>query len=286
MENYKVPQGEDYIMFYKESKYDESYQTLPPSIYQLANIGSAFSFIPAFVKVGQIDNLVKFESGLVNEVVNKATSFFDTKTEDVYRELKIAHKMGILFYGKPGTGKTCTCTLIMKSIIDKHKAICINATGQRIYVIKEVIKDIRKIQNNPIVVFVDEFENSLKHEEESYLTFLDGADSVDGLIFIACTNYINKISDRIKNRKSRIKYMYSIDSLPLSVYREYIDDRLPKYDASIRAQFAYLAEEKALTIDQLKHALIDYRLEKVTIERAIQEASKVYERIEDKKEDE
>jgi hypothetical protein len=46
--------------------------------------------------------------------------------------------------------------------------------------------------------------------EESFLPFLDGNDSVEDLIFIGCTNYINKIPDRIKNRKSRIKECFSI----------------------------------------------------------------------------
>lgn len=274
MSNYKKIKGEEIIILQPDEEYESQYDKLEPGIYTLSDVGNPFtgSVIPAFEHVKERDKLVRFKSGIVASVLNEVDRFLSKETKDMYEELRIAHKMGILFYGKQGTGKTSTCYLIMKSLCERYSALCFDATGKRLGFIKTCMRKIRKVQDNPIIIFIDEFDASVRHEEENYLTFLDGGESFDGVVVMGCTNYIENIPDRIKKRKSRIKYNYNINSLPVEVYREYLIDRIPTMDPKIISQFSFLAEEKGLTIDQLKHALIDYKLEKISIEKAIKQA--------------
>lgn len=274
MSNYKKFKNEDFIILKPDVDYDKEWDKLDPGVYRLSDSGNPFAgqVIPTFELATERDKLVKFKSGIVSRVLNEADRFLTEDTKKVYQELKIAHKVGILFYGKQGTGKTSTCMLIMKSLCERYNAISLDCTGKSLNFIRHCVYQIRNVQDNPIVVFVDEFESGIRKDEERYLTFLDGGDSVDGMIFMACTNYIERIPDRIKKRKSRIKYIYNINSLPVEVYREYLMDRIPKEDPTVVSKFAFLAEEKGLTIDQLKHALIDYRLEKIPIEKAVSRA--------------
>lgn len=274
MNNYRKISGKDQIILQPEERYEAGYKVLEPNIYKLWDAGNMFvGMIPMFERIREGDKLVQFKTGIVAKVMKSADKFLGDESKDAYHQLKITHKMGLIFYGKQGTGKTSTCMLIMKTLVDKHNAICLDCTGRTLSFVRECIRRMREIQDNPIVVFIDEFESSVKAEETKYLTFLDGTDSVDNLIFIGCTNYIDKIPDRIKKRKSRIKHLYNINSLPLDVYKEYLIDRIPLMETKVVAEFAFKAEEKGLTIDQLKHALIDYKLEGFTIEKSIDRAS-------------
>lgn len=274
MNNYRKITGKDQIILQPEERYEAGYEVLEPNIYKLWDVGNMFiGMIPMFERIREGDKLVQFKTGIVAKVMKSADRFLGAESKDAYQQLKITHKMGLIFYGKQGTGKTSTCMLIMKTLVSKHNAVCLDCTGRTLSFVRECIRRMRELQDNPIVVFMDEFEVSVREEETKYLTFLDGTDSVDNLIFIGCTNYIDKIPDRIKKRKSRIKHLYNINSLPLDVYKEYLMDRIPSMETKIVAEFAFKAEEKGLTIDQLKHALIDYKLEGFTIEKSIGRAS-------------
>jgi hypothetical protein len=270
----KIPEKEQIIME-REVPEEGRIEFLDPGVYKLHDVGNMFiGAIPLFENLKEGDKLVMFKTGIVSDVVIQADKFFSEETKKAYEELKITHKMGLLFFGKQGTGKTSTCVLIMKALVERHNAICLDCTNRNIGFIKHVVGKIREIQQNPIVLFVDEFETKMRGEEDMYLTFLDGNESVNNLIFMGCTNYIEKIPDRIKKRKSRIKHSHKINSLPEAVYKEYVSDRVPTMDQKTVTEFSFKAAEKGLTIDQLKHALIDYRIEGLTIDRAIAEALK------------
>lgn len=262
--------GSEKIIFQRSNDFDSSEEKLKPGLYEVGSMMTGLmSPNPTFKPMVQRDKLVKFKSGVISSVLNKVGDFFNKKTADVYKELKIFHSAGILFYGPPGTGKTCTCQLIMEDIVEKHEAICLNFTGYALGYIVNVSKSIRELHDNPIVVFVDEVENAFKHDENAYLSFLDGTDSIDKMLFMGCTNFLDKIPNRIKYRKSRIKHLYEIKSFPIEVYREYVIDRLPSLSAENIAEFTFRAVEKGLTLDQLKHSIIDFRIEGVSIEEAI-----------------
>lgn len=274
MGNYKKFKGNDIIYLYPDKDCDENHDKLSPGVYKIDQVGGFMSEkYLTFQVVKQKEELIKFKTGIVSEVLRDTDKFFSDETKSVYKGMRISHKMGILFYGKPGTGKTCTCSLIMNELVNKRGAICIIG-DKSLWFIKDVIGKIRKIQNNPIVIFSDEFDGTLNYEESAYLTFLDGDDSVDDMIFIGCTNHLDKIPERFKNRKSRIKHLYAINSLPDEVYREYVFDRIPTLEKSTIDEFVFRSSEKGLTIDQLKHALIDYRIEGVSIENAVEAVTK------------
>jgi hypothetical protein len=270
MTNYKQERGDPAIVYEPEDEGTKRYVKLEPGVYQVFDRGGMGSFRPSFYKWIEQDKLIRFKSGIVNDIINKASDFLSDKTRDVYKELKIIHKVGIIFHGKQGTGKTSVCYLIMREMAEKYGAICLDFTGRTMNFILYTAHKVRETQDNPIVVFMDEFEHVVKMEEQKLLTFLDGGNSVEKCMVIACTNYLDKIPDRIKFRKSRIKYMYPINALPEEIYREYILDRVPGIGETALKELLYRSTDEGLTIDELKHTLIDYRLENLTIEKAIE----------------
>ena len=251
---------------------ETQYEKLPPGIYSSYDISVPFQ--PTIISLSPVtlkEDLIKFKTGAISTVIDKCTHFFSPNVTAMYKQMGIAHKMGILMYGPPGTGKTCTVQLIMSELVRDFNAVCIDFTGDNPDWISLVCHKIRDVQDNPIVIFLDEAENSFRGNEEKFLAFLDGTDSIDKSIFIGCTNFFNKIPKRIRERRSRIKIAIEIKSLPTEIYEDYIKTKVPTLSHDQMKKFAFLAEDKCLTIDELKHAVIDFCVDGATMEDAIME---------------
>lgn len=275
--NFQKIKNKPTIILSPAVEYDASYKELPAGVYQLHIAKSMLGSIHiAFEPLTQSEPLIEFNDGALKDILTEVQAFFSPKTKAAFEEMQIMYKVGYILYGPAGTGKTCLATLALNNIAKKYNAICLDCTKAEISDVKAMIKTIREIQNNNIVLFFDECERDLKDHENSFLPFLDGNESVNGLIFIGCTNYLKKIPDRIKNRKSRIKKCFEITSLPAAIYKQYIKEKLPKLDEKTMQEFCFKAVEAGLTIDQFKNAILDYKLYGVKIDLAIEDAKKVY----------
>lgn len=268
---YNKLKEQDLWLLGRENNYESQNKELPAGMYTVHDYSNLFEgFKPGFELLRPKDSLIQFKSGMVATVIDKLDNFFAAQTIEDYKYLKVAHKMGLILHGPPGTGKTCTSVLIMLRMVEKYNAISLDCTGLKIDFIKNVIAKIREQQDTPIVIFYDEFE--IIANQQDLLSFLDGNDSQSKVIFMGCTNFLDQIPKRIRKRKSRIKHLFNIDSLPITVYEEYVKEKLPAHSNKIRAELAFRAEEACLTIDQFKHAIIDYYIEKTSIEEAIKAA--------------
>lgn len=275
MINFMKVRHREHIVMQAEGEIEKKYETLPSGLYEASDVGGPFTTVYAFKPIETVDKLIKFKTGVVRDTLQMVDDFFSDKTKRLYEDMQIARKMGIIFYGPPGTGKTATAMILMREItIQRPDTICIDFTGKRLGFMREVIRRLRRIQNGPIIAFMDEVEEAFSGNETEYLTFLDGTDSVNDFIFLGCTNFLDKIPRRIRERKSRIKHTIEIKSLPQEIYVEYIKAKIRNISESEVTKIAFLAEDKGLTIDELKNCLIDYHIEGMDIEKAIHNAKK------------
>lgn len=142
------------------------------------------------------------------------TSFFKKEVAERITTLGLLHKTGILFYGKEGTGKSTIIKHYCNRAIAEHNAIVFIITSVWIRECWELIKKIRYIQENPIIIVLEEFDGLMgDHNEAVFKTILDGNLSIDNCVFFATTNYIDKIPNAIKMRPSRFKYVLNIESI-------------------------------------------------------------------------
>ncbi len=243
----------------------------------------------AFQPINRLENLVAFEDGSVKVSMDKLAKFFSKDYIAAHIKLDVAHKVGMLLYGPPGTGKTSCAQLIMNKLVRDYDAVCLIGTGISTSFVKKCVNEIRLEQDSPIIVFVDEFENLACNptEEQSLLTFLDGSDSVRNLIYLACTNYLDKIPDRIKCRPSRIKHLIEINKFPDAVYNQYISTKIKVITSKRLAELVVLCGEANLTIDQVKHVLINVEIEKMSVPKAIKAVKNApVERVEEEDDEE
>ena len=202
-----------------------------------------------------------------NKIDDIIQAFVSTKVIEKLKKLEFLHKIGILLYGKEGTGKTTIVNYYSNKLILENSAIVfrIKYSGYRLSEIIDFINNVRNIQDNLIIVIFDEFDEFVKEGNEGLLkTFLDGSSSTNNTIFLAMTNYIEKIPDSLKNRPSRFKYKIEIEgiqsnieikSIIMNMIGDIIDEEnINKYSIELQGQ----------TLDHIKQFCLDKIMEITT----------------------
>ena len=195
-------------------------QTLPPDCYdiQVDNHG------PFAVPIGKPSGILLELPEMRSEQVIKVVETFwnsepDYKEGNNFVQGGAIYKAGIMIYGPPGTGKSCTIKLLSKKLVSKGGTV-FYASNHPEHVMS-FLADFSRIESNRKSIVILEDIDSLieKYGESSYLEMLDSAKTVDNVLFIATTNYPEKLDPRIYNRPGRFSHVIKI-GLPNDVTRE------------------------------------------------------------------
>ena len=193
---------------------------------------------------------------------NLFDSFFNENVIKKVKELGFYHKVGVLLYGKEGTGKSTIIKSYAYKVLENNNGLVFYFTSNQ-YVNKcwDFIRKIRAIQDNPIVVVFEEMDMYVQKTSEvpeGYLkTILDGNNSIDNCIILGATNYIDSIPKAIKDRPSRFKYVLNIEGIHseeeiLDILTPMISDICEKNEIK---EYAYML--KGETLDSIKQFAMD-----------------------------
>jgi len=195
-------------------------------------------------------------------IINTVSSFFNKGVREKVESLGFIHKLGILLHGKQGCGKTSVINFIAKELQEKSNAIvffCNN--GSTLGGAISIAKSIREVQDNPIVFIADEFERYARDSESEMKNLLDGKDSISNSLFLAATNYIDKVPDTLKDRPSRFRVVTEIKGIK---DKNTMEEILLSISNKISPNLFKIKEIKEITanldyatIDELKHKCLD-----------------------------
>jgi hypothetical protein len=215
----------------------KSIDTVPSGLYNLC-----YSQTNGFgiQKLGyKKDDFLHLPSSPHKEIIAGINKFWSNKA--TYVKYGLSPKRGIILYGDPGCGKTSCIFLLVEEIKSKNGiAVYFNNPDNWI----EVARMIRKIEKDrPILCIIEDIDLVIQRfGEDVFLNFLDGLNSVDNVVYVATTNNINNISDRIKNRPSRFDHLYKIEK-PNKKDRE--------------AYFKHMVHEDDLNLHDMKKLVTD-----------------------------
>lgn len=187
--------------------------SLPRGIY---NLSFGFKMYMTRIELAGYDGVVihtKTSTSLLQEMM----AFF--ANAEKYKRYGLIHKRGFLLHGRPGAGKTKTCISIVQQFVELG--------GLAIFVqdinLGMALSTIRQIEaQRPILLVIEDIDQHLRSDEPAVLNLLDGVDSVNGMLVLATTNYLEKLPERIRNRPSRFDRVIELTSPEPEVREHYL----------------------------------------------------------------
>ena len=121
-----------------------------------------------------------------------------------------AYKAGVMIYGPPGTGKSCTIKIVSNKLVERGGTVFFASIDP--IIVSSFLSDFAKIEKSRKCIVILEDIDSLIHNygESGYLDMLDSAKSIDNVLFIATTNYPERLDPRIYNRPGRFSHVVKI----------------------------------------------------------------------------
>jgi len=180
-----------------------------------------------------LDELLEFPSSIHKKVLSSIRDFWGRK--DKFNEYGFAFKRGVLLHGRAGSGKTCILNLCVKYVIDELKGVVIplqSSSDLEIYskAIPEIFRIIEK--DRPIVIVLEDIEGMCSNHstETMLLNVLDGLDQLENVVYLATTNYIESLKERIINRPSRFDRRIYVPFLDFDDRCFYFKNKLKEAD--------------------------------------------------------
>jgi len=157
------------------------------------------------------DDLLYFPDSELQEIIDQTDYFWSDEVSEKFKKHGFLRKRGYMFYGAAGTGKTCLVHLIMQHLIKKFDGVVIS--GKSPHRLQQILINFRKIepQRKIMGLFEDIDAIIAEHGDSELLSLLDGEDSIDNILFIATTNYPEKLDRRIIGRPRRFDILKKID---------------------------------------------------------------------------
>lgn len=158
-----------------------------------------------------------FDDGIKNKIINHLNEW--KANEDVYKDRGIIYKTGILLHGTAGTGKSTLTTAIADYL--GCALVNIDCTGFHNLNISELTASINADTCQYVIlldeidsIFVDrdDMKMSKKERTSKLLSFLDGPTSPTNVVFVATTNYIDKL-DKATLRKGRFDLIVELTDI-------------------------------------------------------------------------
>lgn len=203
-----------------------------------------------------------YQSKEIDTILSVVEGFFKEDIMKKINQLGFIHKLGILLFGKQGTGKTSLIHYIADKLVENNNAIVFFCNNSNTLASAIVLSaGIREIQDNPIIFIADEFERYAKDSESEMKNFLDGNKSVNNTLFLAATNYIEKIPETLKKRPSRFKIVQEIKGISdKQIIADIIKGVSDKIDPSLFTNqeiVSIVQDIDDITLDEIKHICLD-----------------------------
>jgi SpoVK/Ycf46/Vps4 family AAA+-type ATPase len=182
------------------------------------------------------DELMLFEDSPMKRVLEEIDRFWDRKAH--YQRLGLMHSRGILLYGPPGNGKSACLQQVVEMMVNRGDVVFF---GKNAGTIVEALRAFRQVEpDRRVVVCFEEADELVSHNERALLQLMDGDDKQDNCLYLATTNYIQRLPERML-RPGRFDKKILIPPPTQESRRRYLSHKLK--DLAEEAEIDRLAKE-------------------------------------------
>lgn len=156
---------------------------------------------------------------ILNEEMKKTLTelmekFFESK--DIYKDLGVPWKRGVIFHGPAGNGKTISIKALMHSLSEIKEAsipALYVKSAPRTYDIRSIFTQARYMA--PCMLILEDIDTIVTPGSRSYFfNEVDGLENNDGIFMVASTNHLDRLDPGLSSRPSRFdrKYLFPMPS--------------------------------------------------------------------------
>jgi len=229
---------------------EKSIPALQPGLYEI----KSSPHIPIYFQQVEISTLglVRFPDSNSSKIIEEIETFWER--EALFTKYAVTFKRGILLWGPPGGGKTCTIKMAITDLIQR-KGVVVKFNNPSLTL--NGLRVIREIQpETPIIVLMEDLDAIIEsYNESEVVNILDGVDQLNKIIFIATTNYPEKLGERIVNRPSRFDRKIKI-GMPSEVARKVFLNKLFELEENKPNIAKWVHDTEGMSIAHIKELFI------------------------------
>ena len=165
-----------------------------------------------------------------------------------------------IILGEPGCGKSGIIQMISKQIIDKSGIVINIKDEDDLERFSSFVPSLRSIEmERPLIVILEDIDSIAgdnSYSVSKLLNILDGVKQIENVVYIATTNYPEKLQERITNRPSRFDRRYKVDLPGKEIRRSYIKNKLEKSDLDKIDIEEWIERTEGMSLSHLKEVVI------------------------------
>lgn len=197
------------------------------------------------------DDLVELPDDATSDVLAHIDDFNARRPK--YEEFGFVFKRGILLYGPQGSGKSSTIYRLIKKYTEADGVVFLCDYPSDCEANIEVLRHLEP--NRPLLVVMEDVDDLVAYYGDRTLTkLLDGGDNVHNVVFVATTNYPERLPPRLLRRPSRFDKVQYIGMPSDAARKAYLEATVPNITPTELAN--YVRETELLSIAQIKEVIL------------------------------
>lgn len=256
---------------------DEVCPYIKPGIYKISASGGMFSEF--MIHIDEInlmsDEIIDLPSKEYQQTLNQIIDFQKPETRKKYEKYGFLYKRSVLLYGKPGTGKSVLTNRLAKYIVEQSGIVFVCRNPGLIKYVFDSMNHMNKAMF--VCVVLEEFYDLLM-AEQTFLTLLDGQVQRNNVMYIATTNYIERIPARLL-RPGRFPVRIEVKYPDFDCRKFYF---MQKTKDEVQSDML-AAKTDGLSIDELKEVAQGYLILNLNLDELV--AGMIESRLKAEKED-
>lgn len=180
-----------------------------------------------------------------------------------YERHGLVYKRGVLVWGPPGGGKTVTAMLLARALIRSDGLVLFSGKPS---LTAEALRIVRAIEpRRPLIVVMEDVDEIImRFGEHELLAMLDGEFAIDNVVYLATTNYPERLGARVVNRPSRFDERIYVGMPSQAARVAYLEHSLTKlggasleeYDKARKQADRWAKDTEGLSIAHLRELVV------------------------------